>query len=476
MLEEDLAGDHLTDSEEEDFAVELAEAVAGGLDDFAGDAPSFEVDLQSESVALDDGEDPPQTLREGQTPINLKINDFEDPEEIWNNPPDLNQIPRDNLADIKLRQNDFDPELPKNLKPLGEPVQQSKAPEKATEEEGRDTQIRQMDDFVIEVDTRDEQPAVSNEMDRMILSEEVSQPTDEVVDSDEVADSMDLDEFMRNSAEESFTKEEEETTLPEKDAEDSASAELALGELDVLNEEMAALEVPDERLPEEDAVEGSMIPQAKTGLEEEVESWSDDEDELREFMLDELEGYLDDEEVEEQLEKELEAEETLIQEPAISMEAPASSALGEVPPRADTLGDWETGDEAFMKFDRFDDEEFVTSPPAAESELKQEELVAEPVAVSKMFEEPTLESAADTEIVLDDIEGPARLVEEPVQAQVEMPVVVGAPEEETPGLKIDLEELQRVVAQSVQQAVQSIMPSIVDQVMDQVKLAQEQRV
>ena len=104
---------------------------------------------------------------------------------------------------------------------------------------------------------------------------------------------------MLNSAEESFTMEEEATTLPEKDAEDSASTELALGELDFLNEEMAALEVQDERLPEEDAVEGRMITQAKTGLEEEVESWSDDEDELREFMLDELEGYLDDEEFEE---------------------------------------------------------------------------------------------------------------------------------------------------------------------------------
>ena len=78
--------------------------------------------------------------------------------------------------------------------------------------------------------------------------------------------------------------------------------------------------------------------------------------------------------------------------------------------------------------------------------------------------------------MLDDIEGPVRLVEEPVQAQVEMPVVVGAPEKETPGLKIDFEELPRVVAQSVQEAVQSIMPSIVDQVMDQVKLAQEQHV
>ncbi|MEE3122993.1 MAG: response regulator [SAR324 cluster bacterium] len=469
-LEDSQAANHFSEQEEDELDFEPATSLQGGFSDLSHELPSFEIDVNPDDFSDDEAEDAPQTLREGLTSIDLEVNDFEDPEEIWNNPPDLNQIPRDNLADINLRQNDFDPELPKNLKPLGEPVQQSKAPEKATEEEGRDTQIRQMDDFVIEVDTRDEQPAVSNEMDRMILSEEVSQPTDEV------ADSMDLDEFMLNSAEESFTKEEEETTLPEKDAEDSASAELALGELDVLNEEMAALEIPDERLPEEDAVEGSMIPQAKTGLEEEVESWSDDEDELREFMLDELEGYLDDEEVKEQLEKELEAEETPIQEPAISKEAPASSALGEVSPRADTLGDWETGDDAFMKFDRFDDEEFVTSPPAAESELKQEELVAEPVAVSQMFEEPALESAADTEIVLDGIEGRDRLVEEPVQAQVEMPVVFGAPEEETPGLKIDLEELQRVVAQSVQQAVQSIMPSIVDQVMDQVKLAQEQRI
>ena len=86
MLEDDLAGDHLSDREEEEFAVELAEAVAGGLNDFAGDAPSFEVDLEPAPVAYD-GEDPPQTLREGQTPIDLKINDFEDPEELWKNPP-----------------------------------------------------------------------------------------------------------------------------------------------------------------------------------------------------------------------------------------------------------------------------------------------------------------------------------------------------------------------------------------------------
>ena len=39
MLEDDLAGDHLSDREEEEFAVELAEAVAGGLNDFAGDVP-----------------------------------------------------------------------------------------------------------------------------------------------------------------------------------------------------------------------------------------------------------------------------------------------------------------------------------------------------------------------------------------------------------------------------------------------------
>ena len=442
MLEDDLAGDHLSDREEEEFAVELAEAVAGGLNDFAGDAPSFEVDLEPAPVAYD-GEDSPQTLREGQTPIDLKINDFEDPEELWKNPPDLNQIPRDNLAEIKMEVNDFEPELPKNLKPLGEPIQQT-SPRK-TAAAGESSGMKDMDDFVIESTIEDEYHPVPNELDQIVLAEQGVQQFGMNGDSE------DLDEFMLETSEETLeTISETEEELVALDEEDqSGSGDSALDELDALNQEMAALEAAEEVLAG-DAAE-----------EEAIESWEEAEDELREFVLDELDGYLEDEEVEEELEREIvaEAEEEL----SLEAEGFGTDELAAVPAitEEETFGDWESAEDAFMNFDRYSDEEEDSGPAVPESATQQEEMLVEPMEVSEMTE-PGFDMLEEEEDMFS-----LETEEEPLGEAIPEPA------EEPASLELDSGKLEELVAKSVQKGLESIMPMLVKQV---VKEMQEARV
>ncbi len=439
MLEDDLAGDHLSDREEEEFAVELAEAVAGGLNDFAGDAPSFEVDLEPAPVAYD-GEDPPQTLREGQTPIDLKINDFEDPEELWKNPPDLNQIPRDNLAEIKMEVNDFEPELPKNLKPLGEPIQQT-SPRKTAA--GDSSGMKDMDDFVIESTIEDEYHPVPNELDQIVLAEQGVQQFGMNGDSE------DLDEFMLETSEETLeTISETEEELVALDEEDqSGSGDSALDELDALNQEMAALEAAEEVLAG-DAAE-----------EEAIESWEEAEDELREFVLDELDGYLEDEEVEEELEREIaaEAEEEL----ALEAEGFGTDELTAVPAltEEETFGDWESAEDAFMNFDRYSDEEEDSGPAVPESATQQEEMLVEPMEVSEMTE-PGFDMLEEEEDMFS-----LETEEEPLGEAIPEPA------EEPASLELDSGKLEELVAKSVQKGLESIMPMLVKQVVKEMQEA-----
>ena len=440
ILEDDLAGDHLSDREEEEFAVELAEAGAGGLNDFAGDAPSFEVDLEPAPVAYD-GEDPPQTLREGQTPIDLKINDFEDPEELWKNPPDLNQIPRDNLAEIKMEVNDFEPEMPKNLKPLGEPIQQT-SPRK-TAAAGESSGMKDMDDFVIESTIEDEYHPVPNELDQIVLAEQGAQQFGMNGDSE------DLDEFMLETSEETLeTISETEEELVALDEEDqSGSGDSALDELDALNQEMAALEAAEEVLAG-DAAE-----------EEAIESWEEAEDELREFVLDELDGYLEDEEVEEELEREIaaEAEEEL----ALEAEGFRADELAAVPAltEEETFGDWESAEDAFMNFDRYSDEEEDSGPAVPESATQQEEMLVEPMEVSEMTE-PGFDLLEEEEDMFS-----LETEEEPLGEAIPEPA------EEPASLELDSGKLEELVAKSVQKGLESIMPMLVQQVVKEMQEA-----
>ena len=438
MLEENLAGDHLSDREEEDFALELAEAVAGGLDDFAGNAPSFEVDLEPASVPLYDGEDPPQSLREGQTPIDLQINDFEDPEELWKNPPDLNQIPRDNLAEIKMGINDFDPELPKNLKPLGDPVQQS-APRKVSDDVTA-SGMKEMDDFVIEATIEDQYHPVSNEFDQMVLAEQG------VKQVGKGGEAEDLDEFMLETSEETLeTISDSEEEMIALDGDDLVgSGDSALEELDALNQEMADLEAAEDVLAEEMAEE------------EELETWAEAEDELREFVLDELDGYLEDEELEEELEREIMDEAKEAEMDAVADQTQSVEDLG----AEDTFGDWESAEDAFMNFDRFSEEEENSGTTVPETAIQQEEMLVEPIAVSEMVESG-----------FDKLENEdTSMIELETSSEIESPAVQDTTE--TPSsIELDSIRLEELVTNSIQKGLKKIMPMLVQQVVKEMQKA-----
>lgn len=380
-------------------------------------------------------------MREGQTPIDLKINDFEDPEELWKNPPDLNQIPRDNLAEIKMEVNDFEPELPKNLKPLGEPIQQTSP--RNTEEAGDSSGMKDMDDFVIESTIEDEYHPVPNELDQIVLAEQGVQQFGMNGDSE------DLDEFMLETSEETLeTISETEEELVALDEEDqSGSGDSALDELDALNQEMAALEAAEEVLAG-DAAE-----------EEAIESWEEAEDELREFVLDELDGYLEDEEVEEELEREIaaEAEEEL----ALEAEGFGTDELAAVPAltEEETFGDWESAEDAFMNFDRYSDEEEDSGPAVPESATQQEEMLVEPMEVSEMTE-PGFDMLEEEEDMFS-----LETEEEPLGEAIPEPA------EEPASLELDSGKLEELVAKSVQKGLESIMPMLVKQVVKEMQEA-----
>jgi len=80
-------------------------------------------DDEAEISPVDQVEEPEQHLRAGLTAIDLAVNDFEDPGEIWSNPPDLEQTLREGLTDISLAQTDFQPEYPKNLSSFETPAE-----------------------------------------------------------------------------------------------------------------------------------------------------------------------------------------------------------------------------------------------------------------------------------------------------------------------------------------------------------------
>ena len=337
--------------------------------------------------------------------------------------------------------NDFEPELPKNLKPLGEPIQQTNP--RRTSAAGESSGMKDMDDFVIESTIEDEYHPVPNELDQIVLAEQGVQQFGMNGDSE------DLDEFMLETSEETLeTISETEEELVALDEEDqSGSGDSALDELDALNQEMAALEAAEEVLAG-DAAE-----------EEAIESWEEAEDELREFVLDELDGYLEDEEVEEELEREIaaEAEEEL----ALEAEGFGTDELTAVPAltEEETFGDWESAEDAFMNFDRYSDEEEDSGPAVPESATQQEEMLVEPMEVSEMTETgfDMLEEEEDMFSLETE--------EEPLGEAIPEPA------EEPASLELDSGKLEELVAKSVQKGLESIMPMLVKQVVKEMQEA-----
>jgi len=291
-------------------------------------------DKYAESRLFNENEETEQKLRSGLTDIELESNDFEDPSVIWSHSPDLDQTPREGLTDISLKQTDFHPSFPKHIAPLegtsGTIIQ---------EVEARVEQISEMDNSLLQTGSEESNHVNGNVLDDMLLTdseEKEAEEYDNIEDAEQFVVDTSLDEFdegfidIRDADDEinSMVKESiEDQEIP--------SSETALEELEDLSLQMESLEAEEDELEAEEKEFDKDLEKARILNEGITADYQ--EDELTEFMVDELGDLLelDEDEVSDEMEQDY---------------SPASEityALEE-----DVFDSWDEAEEAFMGFDK----------------------------------------------------------------------------------------------------------------------------
>jgi hypothetical protein len=264
--------------EAESFPDGLEQLKYSGLEDqFAEkrlvESRPVDQDEEAEISPVDQDEDLEQKLRKGLTEIDLELNDFEDPGEIWTRPPDLEQTLREGLTDISLDQTDFKPEYPKILSSLEAPVEISSR-DMEISEDATET-WSELDDYELKKSTDENELEAVFPFDNMLLSESVE---DEFEEGSEVED---VEKFVFETSTNKF---ELELNLELDDTEINSmvqdclddqedNEESALGELEELSEQMEALEFDETELEEK-----------SSEVQEEVfESWDEAENAFMDF-------------------------------------------------------------------------------------------------------------------------------------------------------------------------------------------------
>ena len=361
----------------------------------------------AESRLKNESEKTEQNLRGGLTEINREVNDFADQSEIWTRSPDLDQEVREGLTDISLEQSDFEPEFPKNLSSFegqGKPqVQDTDSGSDGTLET-----VVEMDDYKLEPVTEDtsqdlgssSQDLYSTEEDGSLVtegseqdsqeSESVSAPGSEmdslVLDDDKLlTDSVEQDfeedteievaeQFMIDTSEDEFEEEYgkfqddvEIRSMVQESFEEEESSENALGELENLREQMEMLESEEAEYEAEEAeyeedLQKEELESAVISDDGAIAAVDDSDEELVEFMVDELGDLLEiDEEVPEEAEGDSggviteELKETMQEDIGDLVEGDGvSERTSEMSPalEEEVFDSWGEAEDAFMEFDR----------------------------------------------------------------------------------------------------------------------------
>ena len=291
-------------------------------------------DKYAESRLFNKNEETEQKLRSGLTDIDLEKNDFEDPSVIWSHPPDLEQTPREGLTDISLKQTDFHPSFPKHLASLdgtSETIRQ--------EDEAEVEQISEMDDSLLQTGREESSHVKGNALDDILLTdseEKEAEEDDNIEDAEQFVVDASLDEF-----DEGFIDirdaDDEINSMVKESIEDQGitSSETSLEELEDLSLQMESLESEEDELEAEEKEFETDLDKARILNEGITADYQ--EDELTEFMVDELGDLLELDEDEESDEMEQDY-------------LPASEityALEE-----DVFVSWDEAEEAFMGFDK----------------------------------------------------------------------------------------------------------------------------
>ena len=329
-------------------------------------------DAEAEISPVDQVEEPEQHLRAGLTAIDLAVNDFEDPGEIWSNPPDLEQTLREGLTDISLEQTDFQPEYPKNLSSFETPAETTSQDMEISEDLTEN--LSELDDYELQQSTDENELEAESSFDNMLLSDSVDEEFEEdseVEDVEQFVFETSADEFEEaldlNADDVEISSMVEDSLNDQEDNEESA-----LGELEELNEQMEALESDEtefeaEEEAFEDALQKEEIETAAIAAEGFVaegitEAEVDSEEFLADIMVEELGDLLEDDDV---LEAEDGAEDGIVEELEDSViDRLDDMVVDDVEFETETYSEtsphvqeevfdsWDEAEDAFMDFDR----------------------------------------------------------------------------------------------------------------------------
>jgi len=329
-------------------------------------------DAEAEISPVDQVEEPEQHLRAGLTAIDLAVNDFEDPGEIWSNPPDLEQTLREGLTDISLEQTDFQPEYPKNLSSFETPAETTSQDMEISEDLTEN--LSELDDYELQQSTDENELEAESSFDNMLLSDSVDEEFEEdseVEDVEQFVFETSADEFEEaldlNADDVEISSMVEDSLNDQEDNEESA-----LGELEELNEQMEALESDEtefeaEEEAFEDALQKEEIETAAIAAEGFVaegitEAEVDSEEFLADIMVEELGDLLEDDD---EQEAEDGAEDGIVEELEDSViDRLDDMVVDDVEFETETYSEtsphvqeevfdsWDEAEDAFMDFDR----------------------------------------------------------------------------------------------------------------------------
>ena len=326
-------------------------------------------DKYAESRFKVEGEKTEQDLK-APADIDLEVNDFEDLDDIWSRSPELDQTPREGLTDISLEEEDFQPEFPENLSSFEEPAEPSI---QDTDSDSRITSesVQELDNYELEPDFEETGEESLSSLDNKLLTDSVEQDLEETVEIE------DAEQFVEDTSADEFEEDFDESQgdadimsmVHESIGEQEESAESAMIELEDLSEQMEALdsaetefEIEEEQFEED--LEKEKLEVEELSEDELAVSEVDSEDELVEFMLDELGDLLETDE-EESVDEEADYGDPLVEELEGSLAA-ESKDLQDVDAEFDkkvytemSLGleedvfdSWDDAEDAFMGFDR----------------------------------------------------------------------------------------------------------------------------
>ena len=316
-----------------------------------------------------EGEKTEQDLK-APADIDLEVNDFEDLDDIWSRSPELDQTPREGLTDISLEEEDFQPEFPENLSTFEEPaeplIQDTDSDRRITSES-----VQELDNYELELDFEETGEESQSSLDNKLLRDSVEQDLEETVEIE------DVEQFVEDTSADEFEEDFDESQgdadimsmVDESIGGQEESAESAMNELEDLSEQMEALdaaetefEIEEEEFEED--LEKEKLEVEELSADELAGSEDDSEDELIEFMLDEVGDLLETDEEEsvdgeadygdplvEELEESLAAESKDLQDidAEFDKKVYTETSLGL---EEDVFDSWYDAEDAFMGFDR----------------------------------------------------------------------------------------------------------------------------